>query len=400
MPNRLGVGQGVMTTGGPVLPFDAPPGQAQQAYTFKFVLMDGVTGQFKRILTPVANSTPQLTHDSTRTIKRQVSLQLAVADTSAVDVIRDRVLISMVVGNTFYPLGRYTFSTTQKALSTGGRQSSPTLMDEELILDENTESAFPPSDLVERTATLQKSLSTFGTIIDQPVNVNNLAHVLLTLYPNFTAVIETTPYFTTNTWSFGTSGLQILQDLATFGDFFPPWMGNDGLFHMVRTFDPATAVPDFDWDAYPHVYADTITEEDDLLSAPNRFIVVSNSASTQDATDSSADPTIPPQPSNSSVIGTYDVPSSAPHSVQNRGYVVSQVNNLQLDAQDQANAVARTIGIQNTVYQRTTLTTFPDPRHDSYDVIRWLGQNWLELAWQMDLVAGGSMQHTLRRTYT
>ena len=399
--SRLGVGQGVMTQNGPVLPFDTPSGFVQQAYTFTFKLIDGVTGQFKRFLTPVANSIPQLSHDSTRTIKRQISLQLAVADTTAIDTIRDRVLISMVVGSTTYPLGKYTFSTNQRSLSTGGRQSAPTLMDEELILDENTTSAFPPSNLVQRTATIQKNLSSFGTIVDRPVNANNLAHILLSLYPNLTGIIEQSPFYTTATWSFGTSGLQILSDIATLGDFFPPWMANDGLLHMIRTFDPAQVVPDFDWDAYPHVYADTITEEDDLLSAPNRFIVVSNSASTQDATSSNPDSsTIPPQATNLAVIGTYDVPVNAPHSIQNRGFVVSQVDNIQLDAQDQAIAVARTIGIQSTIYQRTSLTTFPDPRHDSYNVIRWQGRNWLELSWAMDLVAGGNMTHTLRRTYT
>jgi hypothetical protein len=399
---RLTTGLGVMTDGGPVLPFDAPPGLAQQAYTFQFKLVDGVTGQFKRFLTPKVDTVPQLSHDSTRTIKRQVSLQLAVSDTSAVDVIRDRVFISMVLSDgTTYPLGKYTFSTNQKSLSTGGRQSTPTLMDEELIIDENTVSAFPPSDLTERTATIQKNIASFGTVISIPVNCNNLAHVLLSLY-GLTGVIEVSPFYTTATWSFGTSGLSILSDVATFGDFFPPWMGNDGLLHMIRTFDPALAVPDFDWDAYPHVYADTITEEDDLLAAPNRFIVVSNTAaSNQDTTSTNPDgSTLPTQATNLTIIGTYDVPVNAPHSIKNRGFVVSQVSNLQLDAQDQAIAVARTIGIQSTIYQRTTLTTFPDPRHDSYNVIRWQGQNWLELAWSMDLVAGGQMQHTLRRTYT
>ena len=47
----------------------------------------------------------------------------------------------------------------------------------------------------------------------------------------------------------------------------------------------------------------------------------------------------------------------------------------------------------------TTLSTAPDPRHDGYDVIRWDGANWMELAWSMEMVDGGEMTHLLRKSY-
>src|SRR5262249_15178802 len=160
------------------------------------------------------------------------------------------------------------------------------------------------------------------------------------------------PYETTNTWSFGTSSMQILTDLALYGDYFAPWINNSGLLKMIRSFDPAQSVPAFDWDTYAHVYADTVTYQDDLLTAPNRFVVVSNSAS---GSSSSIPPGSTVVSQQVSVVGTYDVPASAPHSIQNRGFVVPQIAQVQLDNPNQIQAIARSIGLSSTIYQRATV---------------------------------------------
>ena len=75
------------------------------------------------------------------------------------------------------------------------------------------------------------------------------------------------------------------------------------------------------------------------------------------------------------------------------------MENLQVADADQARAVARGIGIRQTVFERVSLTTAPDPRHDSYNVVVWQGEKWLELAWSMALVEGGTMNHLLRKGY-
>ena len=51
------------------------------------------------------------------------------------------------------------------------------------------------------------------------------------------------------------------------------------------------------------------------------------------------------------------------------------------------------------MFETVSVTTALDPRHDSYDVIRWQGENWLETAWSMDLAEGGNMTHQLRKSY-
>ena len=363
-------------------PFDLLPGQSQLNYTFTFVLYDNVTGEFKRTLTPIANTVPQLAHDTTRSIKRQLTLSLGSADIAVINVIRDRVDVALLLTTgVSYSLGSYIFTDETDTLFTSGSLGSLTLMDQEFTLDQPRAVGFPPG--------LKNDLNA-GTASATPVsrNCQFLAQLVLQDFPQIQPVLAPTPYDTSNSWSYGTTSLQILTDLALLGDYMSPWIDNDGFFRFLRTFDPAGVLPSFDWDTYPHVYADSITETNDLLTAPNRFTVVSNSPSTGDAGQ------------NIAIVASYDVPPTAPHSIKNRGFVVPEQLQLQIDTQAQANAMAASIGIQSTIFQRVTLATFPDPRHDSYDVVRWQGDNWLELAWQMDLIAGGHMTHTLRKTYT
>ena len=135
-------------------------------------------------------------------------------------------------------------------------------------------------------------------------------------------------------------------------------------------------------DGYP-VIADTIARTDDILAAPNRFVVVGNGSASV----------------NSELVGVYDLPPSAPHSIANRGFVIQQTTDMQLASASQATAAARTIGMRSTPVEQYDLTTPPDPRHDSYQVIRWRDENWLETAWSMECIEGGNMSHTLRRAY-
>jgi hypothetical protein len=153
---------------------------------------------------------------------------------------------------------------------------------------------------------------------------------------------------------------------------------------MIRAFDPASAIPDLDFDAGNKVFRSSISKKTDALTAPNRFVVVSTAA---DAAQQ--------QP----LVGTYSVPSSAPFSEQQRGFRISDVTQAQLSTQAQVTAAARNRGLRSVVYDRITVVTAIDPRHDSYSVIRFLGDNWLELGWTMELRSGGAMQHTMRKAY-
>ena len=186
----------------------------------------------------------------------------------------------------------------------------------------------------------------------------------------------------TQSWGIGSTRGQILDALAVAGDYFSPWFGNDQKMHLIRTFNPAGSVPQFDYDAGHQVFRDGITETSNILVAPNRFVVISN-------TGASAAP----------VVGTATVPPGAPNSFTNRGFYVTKVVTLQLTDLAQAEAVAAGLANRQTIFETVSLNTPPDPRHDSYDVIVWKGDLWLELAWSMQLVEGGTMSHTMRKGY-
>lgn len=348
----------------------------QRSATFRFSRIDGVTGQNLGPIHPVRDQPPTLTHDTTRTIKRTLSpLVLDETDTAATDPINNRIAVTMVIGGTEWPLGRYVFINQTKIRTTRGLRSSSSLVDEMFIVDQKIESAFSCN-----------VLNGGGTSIISGEVVNVAVERLLAGLP-VTATVEPTAFSSIGSWPQGTNRGRILDDLALDGDYFSPWFDGTGVMRMIRAFDPATRIPTFDWDANRVVIRDSITEVSDLVSAPNRIVVVSN---TPGVIGTGVNP----------VFGTYDVPSSAPHSELNRGFIITDVRELQVTSNTQAAAVAANIGQRETVFEYVDATTPPDPRFDSYDVVRWQGSNWLELAWTMQLREGGEMRHSMRKVYS
>jgi hypothetical protein len=366
--------------------------------TFKFLLED-LTGVQLGEINPLRNSTPTLSHDTTRSVKRTINLTLDVADSLRFDEILHRIRVFMVLedGREF-PLGRYMSASISRLVTSAGDFASIALVDEMFVVAQPIPSSFGVaiiqagfiSDGLGRSSVylgIQEFLDRY--ILFNPegewgggvVGLPQAAVRMRARERN----IEFTDFASGAVWQSGTAGTSVLEDLATGGDYFSPWMGNDGTFRMIRTFDPEDVAPAYDLDEQDTVYRDSITRTNDLLNAPNRIVVVSNSGTG----DSSSAP----------VVGTYDIPNAAPHSVQNRGFLITDVITMQIATRAQANAIARNIAINQRVAERVELTTPPDPRHDSYDVVRWDGNLWLEVAWSMALVEGGGMRHTLQRIF-
>lgn len=338
---------------------DLEPWVGQRQCGFRFELSNGVTGERLGTIKPLRTAT--LSHDTSRTIKRQLTLDLGVVDTASVDTQTARVEVFMTfLGGTEYPLGKYMFTDASRQQFTSGHLGNMTLSDEMFLIDQQIEAGVD--------GTGRSVMAIVQTLLlDLPVNL----------------IMESSPFNSTENWGIGAYRGQILESVAVSGDYFSPWFGNDAKLHFIRTFNPITRLPDFDWDTGSKVIRSGIIETDDLLTAPNRFIVVSNS---------SEDPEV-------EVVGTADVPSTAPHSIANRGFVIPEVQNLQLSNVAQAQAVAEGIAQRATVFEQVSLTTPLDPRHDSYNTIRWDGELWLELAWSMQLAEDGVMSHLLRKAY-
>jgi hypothetical protein len=340
---------------------DLEPWVGQRQCTYRFERINGVTGEVLGEIHPLRGAT--LTHDTTRTIKRQLSFNLGVVDSALVEALTDRILVFMVFPNgAEYPLGRYIFTDQSQELFTSGRLANMVLNDEMFLVDQQI------------TTGVGSSNRNVVTVVQE---------VLEPLPVSFD--MEPSPFASNSSWSIGTGRGALLEDLATQGDYFSPWFDNEGVMRWIRSFDPADGrLPDFDFDAHRNVLRAGITETSDLLTAPNKFIVISNA----------------PNNTSTEVVGIADIPSNAPHSFASRGFEIASVQDLQVLDAGQAQAVARNLANRQTVFERTTLSTPPDPRHDSYNVIRWQGALWLELAWSMALVEGGAMGHLLRKAYS
>lgn len=338
----------------------------QRAATFNFDLVDSATG-YRRTVHPVRNTVPTLTHDVSRTIKRQImNLFFGVADTLAFNTVTSRLEVSMVFEDDVYQLGRFIPNSQVRYISTGGKQSSVTFYDEGFIVDQQITDSFGSQGEGE---------SLFTTV-----------NRLLTPLP-ITYSIEPSEFVGTVSWTTGARRGYICEQLAIDGDWFSPWFDNNNVMRWIRSFDPALAIPTFDLDTGNKVMRNQILESDDLISSPNRFVVISNGVSAAGNDSAPA-------------VGIYNVPDSAPHSALNRGFVIQETLDRQLTNSAQAQAVAQNIGQQNTIFESVQLYTAPDPRHDSYDVLRWQGENWLELAWSLPLIEGGQMQHLARKVYS
>lgn len=337
---------------------DLQPWVGQRSSTFVFKWVNGLTGENLGELHPLRSGS--LSHNTSSTIKRQLIINLGAAETAGVNPLTDRILLYMKLGdNSLWPLGRYVFTDASKVKFTSGELGAFALNDEMFLVDQPITSGYDATG---------KALPKIYT------------EVLADLPIEFT--VEHSDFSMTQSWTAGTNLGQILDAVATTGDYFSPWFGNDTKLHAIRTFNPADQVPQLDWDTGNQVMRESINETSSILTAPNRFICVSNTNA-----------------GKGSIVGVADVPPNAPNSFANRGFYIVQNVTLQLSDAVQAQAVARGLANKGTIFETVTLNTAADPRHDSYDVIKWNGSLWLELAWNLQLTPGGQMSHTLRKGY-
>lgn len=384
----------------PPLSFDYRAiGQRQASFSFDLIGIDGYRDPDP--LTPLRDTSPAISHDTTRTVKRTMSLALGVADTARFDPVYHRVEVSMTVGGTTYPLGRYMAADRTRAdFATNMTQGSVAFTDELAQVTVPLEKGFSaPQSGNNGAATTGENIVTLvrallgrfrlfdphdawggvGTVV--PVVIETGGYIPVEID------IEPTPFLSTNAWRAGTTGGQVLEDLALTGDYWSPWMDNTGTFRMIRTFDPFTpsVIPLSNWDDTRAAIRGTVSYTDDLLTAPNRFVVISNKGAGTNALGA--------------IVATYDTPAGAPWSIENRGFVIPQITDAPVDSAVAARALVRNIGRRAQVFERAQVSTPPDPRHDSYDVVIWKGSKWLELAWTLTLVEGAPMVHTLRKVY-
>lgn len=343
---------------------------ARRASTFRFALLDRDLNEIGDL--KVADGpAPTIENNSNRAIKRTLSgLVLDPSQVGEIDPLTHRVRVSMILGEVAYPLGVFLFSGFDRTVKSFGTVPAPTMHDQGVILDQGMPRSWSNSPGTLVTDSLERLLA------DLPLPAGWEIEASSTRVSTSAAM----------SWPAGTTRSKILNETAAVAGFYSGFFDNSGVLRYqsppsLGVDDPATH--DYRTDINPsRILSDSIVLSDDLLDAPNRYIVV-DSAGTE-----------------TPVVGVFDVPDEAPQSAANRGYVVARVYDAQgVGSTAQANAMAKRYFLSGRSFEWLTFEGANDPRHDTFDTVNVLGQVYREASWSMRLSSGGSMTHQLRRTY-
>lgn len=180
----------------------------------------------------------------------------------------------------------------------------------------------------------------------------------------------------------------LAQKFCALAGFYRPYFDNDGVWTCRSVPTLATAPAEHTYGpgagTTGRVLAGSITKASGLLRAPNRYIARSTGLDAE-------------------LVGTFDVPASAPHSFANIGYYRVKSQDIQ-GAENQAaiNASAAAMYAQDTsVFQSTSFSSPIDSRHDTFGILElYDGATAIEHEWGASLRPGGEMTHDARRIYT
>lgn len=311
----------------------------------------------------------QIENNSAQAIKRRMSsFHLNPDDVAAIDILSNRIRPMMALENgSEYPLGIFLFAEASQSRFSYGLELEATLVDQSLILAQTLSDtvSFPTNTLV--TDAIQNVAAAAGIT---SVSIDSSATVLGTPQ-NWVAGKQATTY------------LAILEQLCALAGFHSPYFTSAGVLRCRTLQDLTTASASLVYADGGRIVSESMLESNDLLQAPNRYKVLDSSATA------------------SAVSITYDIPDSAPHSYARRGFRITKyVEAPGVANQDQATVLAQVAATQDPAAWETVHFSGPiDPRHETFDVISYRGVSYLELSWRMQLVAGGYMDHEIKRIY-
>jgi len=319
---------------------------------------------------PDRGSPPRISHSTESAIMRSLSgFRLDPEQAGQIDTITARIRPSWILQDgTSYPLGVFLFADASRSLLSYGTELDATLVDQTFILDQQLDASlsYPAGTVV---TTVLDELAALAGIVSRAVTPSTQA----LSYPI--------------AWKAGTARLTAMVELCQQIAYSAPYFDNEGTLRIVPARNAATASPDIVYAAGDldsgRIYAKTIVETDDLLRAPNRYVVIDNSAT--------AGP----------IVGRYDLPSSAPNSIANRGFAVTRVVDLQgLSSPADADSAARALASQDAeAFLWATFSAAPDPRHDAFNIVEFLGGLYREIGWTLTCAPGGPHTHNLRGIY-
>jgi len=347
---------------------DPRPEIGQRFDRFEFELLDS---QLRRIgvIFPSTESAPTISASTDRTQMRDLSnLEFTKSDYEHVDPFRDRLRPVCVLQNeTRWPLGVYLFGEQNRQVSTRDVTFQLKMTDQAFMLDQNLAQTFS----IGKGASIDSAFVALA-------HASGVAQVQVAGHPAYAAAPKA--------YAAGTSIYDALKDMATLMGCLAPYFDNNGVFWARVAPDPdGTGSPQFTFGP-GRIVADSIVETDDSYNAPNRYIV------TGDGTDNP-------------VSGFFDVPTSAPHSIPHRGFVVADTQSVTgITTVTQAANAARVNYTQDTrSWEKVAFETLLDPRMDLFALIEFNGSTgrglYLETGFNQTLRFDGQHTHEANRLW-
>lgn len=313
---------------------------------------------------------PSMSNDTSSGIMRKVTgIRLTPDETADLNPLTDRIKPYHVLDTgDEHPLGVFLCADTQTSVYSYGDRLAGSLVDQGLVLAQEISESIGFDAGTSATSAITSVLERAG-FYDVSVSVSTFELGAPLAWP---------------AGSSGTTYASILADLCGKAGAYPCYFDNNGTATVrpIEVVDDITATLDYT-DSYSRTTAGSIVESNDLLLAPNRFLAIDTSAT------------------DASIFAVYDIPDSAPHSYVNRGFHLTKVveaPGVGGVAQALAAAQAAYTGAPQA-FATATWSSPPDPRHDTFDIVRFRGSNWLETAWSLECKAGGVMSHKAQRVY-
>jgi hypothetical protein len=346
---------------------DLAPHVGQRASDVRYDVLDAALTKIGTV-TPTYEATPRVTVNSDSAVKRTISsIRLTPSDQASVDPFAHRLQpVWVLETGDEYPLGVFLFGSMDRLRREYGLEAEVAAVDQTIIVDqpiERTISLAPGDDVGTALRVLFSTANVPAFEVDGTI---------------------TTTVASPIAWPVGTSRLKVMNELAAMAGAYSVYFDNAGVGIVRRVPSLADTVPTLVYDDGGRIIVDSMVESDDLLEAPNRYLVIDSSAA------------------ESPVYAHFDVPPEAPHSIARRGFAVTKVIDEQgLASPDAALARAEAAYEQDAGgFQWVQFSSPPDPRHDTFDAVGYRGVTYREQGWSLTLIEGAEMTHDLRRTYS
>jgi hypothetical protein len=350
-----------------LLDLDLDVGQVAAGWRFELV---NRALEYQGELHPTKSSPVSITNNVTARITRTAqNFELTEAEHRDINTLADHVRITMVLEDgTRWPCGVFLFDDEHEHLHSQGSTWPMELSDFTAELDD----ALPRSISVEPGGQVR------------PVLVQLLEEALI-----FVHDIAPSTYATGQALNFpvGTSRLEVINQLATYMGMLPVYFDNAGtavvrpLPQVRGSGGQSLATLHYNVDR-SRIIPDSSVINRNTVKAPNAYLVTGNGGGS-----------VPVQ-----AISYVD--PNAEISKENRGRTITKpVQDQGIATAEQAQARADALA-QTDIRQFATasFTSVPDPRHDTYDVIDFLDEVWLEVAWTMACTPGGDHTHQIAKT--